>query len=96
MFIDNGLFKTLITYLGIALKSANNTIKKYSKTFTVLLAVVLSTVVNSYYRPIQESVHDGINWIYEKNEIIGEALYETNGFIFNGKFFDSKSISRVF
>jgi serine protease Do len=90
MFIDNGLFKTLITYLGIALKSANNTIKKYSKTFTVLLAVVLSTVVNSYYRPIQESVHDGINWIYEKNEIIGEALYETNGFIFNGKFFDQE------
>lgn len=90
MSIDNGIFKNTLKAITKIAKYIHLKIKKYSITSAIILAVLLSTVINSYYRPIQEKLHNGINWVYEINEPIGEALYEVNGFILNGKFFDQE------
>lgn len=74
------------------LKHRINTYKIFKKipqwiTF-VFVAVVLSTVVNSHIRPIQENIHNGIGWVWKKNETIGDFLYDANGFLLNGRNFD--------
>lgn len=66
-----------------------NIFKKIPQWITfVFVAVVLSTVVNSHIRPIQENIHNGIGWIWKKNETIGDFLYNANGFLLNGRKFD--------
>ena len=54
----------------------------------LLIIVSLTVIVTSYYRPIQEHIHNGIAYIYDKNNTIGEALYDLNGVLLNGKHFD--------
>lgn len=66
-----------------------NIFKKIPQWITfVFVAVVLSTVVNSHIRPIQENIHNGIGWVWKKNETIGDFLYDANGFLLNGRNFD--------
>jgi len=54
----------------------------------LLIVVSVAVVVSSYYRPIQQAIHNGIFWLHEKNETIGEVLYDVNGVLLNGKHFD--------
>jgi S1-C subfamily serine protease len=54
----------------------------------MLATVILSVVINSHYRSIQETLHEGISWVWKQNETVGEALYDTNAFLFNGDAFD--------
>ncbi len=54
----------------------------------MLMAVIVSVMVNAHYRSIQESLHEGISWVWKKNKTIGEAIYQTNAFLFNGDGFD--------
>lgn len=62
---------------------------KYLKTAgLVALTVYISVAINAYYRPIQETIHKGIVWTYGKSETLGDIVYETNAFLFNGKDFD--------
>ena len=56
-----------------------------------LLAIVtllLSVVINTHYRSIQETIHEGIAWVWKQNKPVGEAIYEANAFLFNGDDFD--------
>lgn len=65
--------------------------KPIVRTISIIsIAFILSTVVNSYYREIQEKIHDGIGYVFKKNEAIGEAIYEVNAFLFNGDSFDQE------
>lgn len=64
-----------------------NTVKKALGIIAILLA---STIINANYRPIQESVHAGINWIYKQNKPLGDALFSFNSTVFNGAKFDSE------
>ena len=57
-------------------------------TLLMLATVILSVVINSHYRSIQETLHEGISWVWKQNETVGEALYDTNAFLFNGDAFD--------
>jgi hypothetical protein len=75
------------------LKFKNNTFFKkplVRTTSIILLAIVLSTITNAYYRDIQEKIHDGIGYIYNKNETIGQAVYDVNAFLLNGDAFDQE------
>ena len=54
----------------------------------VALTVYISVAINAYYRPIQETIHSGIVWAYDKNETFGDIVYEVNSFLLNGKNFD--------
>jgi serine protease Do len=90
MSIDNGIFKNTVQAITKIAKATHLKIKKYSFTSAIILAVLASTIVNSYYRPIQEKLHIAINWVYDINEPVGEALYEVNGFVLNGKMFDQE------
>ena len=54
----------------------------------LLIIVSITVIVTSHYRPIQETIHNGIGYVYEKNKVLGEALYDLNGFVLNGKHFD--------
>jgi len=75
------------------LKFKNNTFFKkplVRTTSIILLAIVISTMTNAYYRDIQEKIHDGIGYIYDKNETIGQAVYDVNAFLFNGDAFDQE------
>ena len=75
------------------LKFKNNTFFKrplVRTTSIILLAIVLSTITNAYYRDIQEKIHDGIGYIYDKNETIGQAIYDVNAFLLNGDGFDQE------
>mgnify|MGYP000462760737 FL=1 len=75
------------------LKFKNNTFFKkplVRTTSIILLAIVLSTITNAYYRDIQEKIHDGIGYIYDKNETIGQAVYDVNAFLLNGNAFDQE------
>jgi len=57
----------------------------------VALAVVLSFAASSYVRDIQVKIHQGIGWVYNNvNETAGDIIYDTNGFLFNGKGFDAQ------
>ena len=56
----------------------------------VLIAISLSTIINAYYRTIQENIHDGIVALYETHPDIADVLYEVNGFVLNGKGFDNE------
>ena len=56
----------------------------------LLIVVSVAVVITSYYRPIQETIHKGIANVYEYNNTIGEALYDLNGFLLNGKHFDTE------
>ena len=40
--------------------------KVLSTALVVLLAVVISFVVNSYTREIQTTIHKGIGWVWDK------------------------------
>lgn len=80
-------------------KLNNGLIKSFSKFFKkpfvktvslIIIAVTLSTVINSYYRNIQESIHKGIVSMYDIYPQIAEGLYEVNGWILNGKSFDQE------
>ena len=65
--------------------------KVLSTSLVVLLAVVISFVVNSYTREIQTTIHKGIGWVWDKvHPDAGEFLYDANGIIFNGKGFDGE------
>lgn len=65
--------------------------KPIVRTISIIsIAFILSTVVNSYYREIQEKIHEGIGYVFKKNETIGEAIYEVNAFLFNGDSFDQE------
>ena len=48
----------------------------------------MNVVINAHYRNIQETIHDGIAWVWKKNKPIGEAIYDVNAFLFNGDAFD--------
>ena len=54
----------------------------------LLIVVSITVIVTSHYRPIQETIHNGIGYIYDQNKIVGEALYDMNRFLLNGKHFD--------
>lgn len=56
----------------------------------IAIAFLLSVITNSYYREIQEKIHHGIGYIYEKNETAGEVIYDINAFLFNGAGFDQE------
>ena len=56
----------------------------------ITVAFMLSVVTNSYYREIQENIHEGIGWVYKKNETVGQAIYDVNAFLFNGDGFDQE------
>tara|TARA_B100001057_G_scaffold288379_2_gene288433 strand:- start:4947 stop:6308 length:1362 start_codon:yes stop_codon:yes gene_type:complete len=57
----------------------------------ILLAVVLSFIASSYVREIQVKIHQGIGFVYKNvNDETGDILYDVNGFIFNGKGFDTE------
>ena len=54
----------------------------------LLAAVVINVVINAHYRSIQETIHDGIAWVWKKNKPIAEAIYDVNAFVLNGDAFD--------
>ena len=56
----------------------------------LLIVVSIAVVITAYYRPIQQSIHKGIANVYDVNETLGEALYHINGFLLNGKHFDTE------
>ena len=66
-------------------KTVNKVLGKVTR---ILIVVSIAVVVTAYYRPIQEQIHKGIKYIYDHNNTIGEALYDLNGFLLNGKQFD--------
>ena len=96
MHLDNGIIKDSITIIKKATNSTYNffCIPRVKTIAIITFAVLLSTTINSYMRPIQQKLHDGINFVYEYNEPIGEAIYEVNGFLFNGKSFDAERIAK--
>lgn len=60
-------------------------------TLIILVAVVLSFAAGSYVREIQVKIHEGIGFVYKNwNNTAGDILYDTNGFLFNGKGFDTE------
>ena len=67
------------------LKTVNKVLGKATR---ILIVVSIAVVVTAYYRPIQEQIHKGIKYVYDHNNTIGEALYDLNGFLLNGKQFD--------
>lgn len=54
----------------------------------ILATVLISVTINAHYRSIQETIHEGIAWVWKQNKPIGEAIYEVNAFLFNGDSFD--------
>ncbi|SVC12248.1 uncharacterized protein METZ01_LOCUS265102, partial [marine metagenome] len=79
--LNNGFGKSLKTFFK----------KPFVKTVSlIIIAVTLSTVINSYYRSIQESIHKGIVSMYDVYPQIAEGLYEVNGWVLNGKSFDQE------
>ena len=54
----------------------------------LLATVVINVVINAHYRSIQETIHDGIAWVWKKNKPIAEAIYDVNAFVLNGDAFD--------
>lgn len=63
-----------------------NTLKKAILFATI--TIFLSVVINAHFRDIQIKIHDGISWVWQKNEKIGEAIFEVNAFLLNGDAFD--------
>lgn len=83
--LSNGLFKRIVKKSYAFFK------KPFVKTVTILvIAVTLSTVINSYYRNIQVNIHKGIVSLYDTFPTFAEGLYEVNGWILNGKSFDQE------
>ena len=64
---------------------SKNIIMKVLSAAAIILA---STIINANYRPIQEKIHVGINWVYKQNNPLGDALYAVNKAVFNGASFD--------
>ena len=54
----------------------------------MLATVMVSVIINAHYRSIQETIHEGISWVWKKNKPVGEAIYDVNAFLFNGDSFD--------
>jgi serine protease Do len=69
------------------LKRLNRVLGKLAR---LLIVVSIAVVITAYYRPIQQSIHKGIANVYDVNETLGEALYHINGFLLNGKHFDTE------
>jgi len=64
-------------------------VRKVNRVVVLLLAaVVINVVINAHYRSIQETIHDGISWVWKKNKTVGEAIYDVNAFVLNGDAFD--------
>ena len=61
-----------------------------NKLTIIVIAISLSTVINAYYRSIQEGIHNGIVALYENHPDIADTLYDVNGFVLNGKSFDKE------
>jgi len=64
---------------------SKNTVMKVLGACAIILA---STIINANYRPIQEKIHIGINWVYKQNNPLGDALFAVNKTVFNGASFD--------
>ncbi len=63
--------------------------KKFKNALLLMLATVMvSVIINAHYRSIQETIHEGISWVWKKNKPVGEAIYDVNAFLFNGAGFD--------
>ena len=63
--------------------------KKLKTPLLLMLATVMASVmINTHYRSIQETIHEGISWVWKKNKPVGEAIYDVNAFLFNGAGFD--------
>ena len=58
------------------------------KVLSAAAIILASTIINANYRPIQEKIHVGINWVYKQNNPLGDALYAVNKAVFNGASFD--------
>jgi serine protease Do len=58
--------------------------------FTIIVTLLGSTVINSYYREIQTTVHKWIGEVYDINKPIGDWLYTVNTVVFNGAAFDQE------
>lgn len=98
-YLESTIKKTFLA-ASVAAKSTITFLKptnKYVKTAGLMaLTVYISVAINAYYRPIQEAIHNGVVWAYDKNETLGDIVYETNGFLLNGKDFDrERSAKRV-
>ena len=79
--LNNGFFKGVNKYFK----------KPLVKTVSILIiAVTISTIINSYYRDIQETIHNGIVKVHDSYPTLAEGLYEVNGWILNGKSFDQE------
>lgn len=66
-------------------------IMKFKKVVILLLAaVVLNVIINAHYRSIQETIHDGISWVWKKNKTLGETIYDVNAWVLNGDAFDDE------
>tara|TARA_B110001454_G_scaffold213192_1_gene230987 strand:+ start:458 stop:1759 length:1302 start_codon:yes stop_codon:yes gene_type:complete len=83
--LNNGFFKGIKKFFK----------KPYVKTVSlIIITVTLSTVINSYYRNIQENIHDGIVSLYDDYPTLADGLYDINGFLLNGKNFDQERKSK--
>ena len=69
----------MFSAVGTAAKNATQIVKKLLSIFTnkyiktiglVALTVYISVAINQYYRPIQEVIHKGIVWTYDKRTLI--------------------------
>jgi serine protease Do len=64
-------------------------VKNLKKIALLMLATVMvSVIINAHYRSIQETIHEGISWVWKKNKPVAEAIYDVNAFLFNGDSFD--------
>jgi len=63
-------------------------IKLRTPLLLMLATVIVSVMVNAHYRSIQETLHEGISWVWQKHKPTGQAIYDVNAFLFNGNAFD--------
>ena len=55
----------------------------------IILVVTIAVVVTAHHNQLtKKNIHKGIFYIYEKNKVLGEVLYDLNGVLLNGKHFD--------
>ena len=89
--------KTVKT-IGAKVCSAPKIFKPYKQQLHTValmaLTVYISVAINAFYRPIQEWIHEGIVWTYNKSETLGDFVYEANAILLNGKDFDRERSSK--
>ena len=103
-YLEQAITKTFLTSVktvkAISTKvcSAPNIFKPYRQqlhTVAIMaLTVYISVAINAFYRPIQEWIHEGIIWTYNKSETLGDFVYEANAVLLNGKDFDRERSSK--